>query len=663
MKKEILKILTSSFFMVIVSITCHAQIVVDTTQVKLDSLLRIEIYGQEMIHSASKYSQIISEAPTSASLVTKEEIDNFKYRNLIDLVRTKRGVYINNDRQYESIGIRGFNRPSDYNNRILLLLDGHRLNIFDGAPAGNDIGINLFNIDNVEIIRGPGSALYGTNAMFAVINVIPKKIRSMDDMDAVVSYGSLNSKNFSLNIGETFWNDISISLNLNYYSSDGEDIYFPEFDFEETNFGVAKTLDFEEGYGVHANIQYGDLNITGFSSFRRKGNPTGSFFAVFNDFAQLKDRTDFAQIKYSLQPTYNSSLNFSLFYDSYSHIGQYHINILGIDINGSATNKVETYGADFQLMWDVLPNNRLIIGGEFRKDIDKSYKLSSKEGFSAGNSEGEGTVSVYLQNEYHFSSSLSLFVGLRLDNYLRDKSTISPRITLNYSAIPAHTFKFIYGTAFRKPNIYEKSYEIPTLFVRNDNLVSEKIETFEFIWEYLISENMSGIVSLYNYSVTNLIDVLQRESDNYFQYYNVGKVHTTGLELGVDYKKNEWIGGYISYSYQKAQRADKSDFTNSPNHLVKVGAFAKIPSICKLSIETQYETDRLSEYGTKSQSIIYSSLAITPEFRIGEAQFSFRVKNLFDNKIFYPGGFQNSQHFFPQQGRTIYFDLIYGRPR
>jgi outer membrane cobalamin receptor len=70
--------------------------------------------------------------------------------------------------------VRGFGRPSDYNNRILLLVNGHRYNdnVYDQAPIGLDFPIDLALVDRIEVIRGPGSALYGTSAFFAVINVI-----------------------------------------------------------------------------------------------------------------------------------------------------------------------------------------------------------------------------------------------------------------------------------------------------------------------------------------------------------------------------------------------------------------------------------------------------------------------------------------------------------
>ena len=76
------------------------------------------------------------EAPASVSIVNKDEIKKYGYRNLADILRSVRGFFVTNDRNYQYLGVRGFNRPGDYNTRFLLLVDGHRLNdgLYDSSP-------------------------------------------------------------------------------------------------------------------------------------------------------------------------------------------------------------------------------------------------------------------------------------------------------------------------------------------------------------------------------------------------------------------------------------------------------------------------------------------------------------------------------------------------
>ena len=108
------------------------------------------------------------------TIVTAEDIRTFGWPTLAEALTGVRGFYVTNDRNYTYVGVRGFGRPSDYNNRILVLVNGHRFNdnVYDQALVGIEFPIDLALVERIEVIRGPGSALYGTSAFFAVINVV-----------------------------------------------------------------------------------------------------------------------------------------------------------------------------------------------------------------------------------------------------------------------------------------------------------------------------------------------------------------------------------------------------------------------------------------------------------------------------------------------------------
>lgn len=151
----------------------------DYLDLDIGELMDIKVYG------ASQYVQKVTEAPASVTIITAEEIKKYGYRTLADILQSVNGFYVTNDRSYSYIGVRGFNRPGDYNSRVLLLVDGHRLNdnIYDQAGIGTESPIDVDLIDRVEIIRGPSSSLYGTNAFFGVINVIMKRGRDINGIE------------------------------------------------------------------------------------------------------------------------------------------------------------------------------------------------------------------------------------------------------------------------------------------------------------------------------------------------------------------------------------------------------------------------------------------------------------------------------------------------
>jgi outer membrane receptor for ferrienterochelin and colicins len=142
----------------------------------LEDLMSIKI---DSVYGASGFTQKVTEAPASVTIITSDEIQKHGYRTLADILRNVRGFYVSYDRNYSYVGVRGFGLPGEYNNSITLLIDGHRVNdnIFDSALIGTEFPIDVDLIDRVEVIRGPNSSLYVASAFLGVINIITKRGR------------------------------------------------------------------------------------------------------------------------------------------------------------------------------------------------------------------------------------------------------------------------------------------------------------------------------------------------------------------------------------------------------------------------------------------------------------------------------------------------------
>jgi outer membrane receptor for ferrienterochelin and colicins len=128
----------------------------DLGQASLEELGNIQVY------SASKHMQSTSDAPSSVTVVTADEIQKYGYRTLADILESVRGFYITYDRDYTFVGVRGFGRLGTWNSSILLLVDGHRINdnVLGDGFVGPEFLVDLDLVDRVEIIRGPSSSLY-----------------------------------------------------------------------------------------------------------------------------------------------------------------------------------------------------------------------------------------------------------------------------------------------------------------------------------------------------------------------------------------------------------------------------------------------------------------------------------------------------------------------
>jgi outer membrane receptor for ferrienterochelin and colicin len=170
----------------IAAASSHAQIAGDQSSLSLDQLLSVKV------STASLYSQLAREAPASVSIIGADDIARYQLRTLAELLSFVRSFYVSNDRNYDYVGVRGYGRPSDYNNRILLLWNGHVLNdnVYASSALGNDFTQDLNSVERVEVVRGPGSPLYGSNAMLAVINIIGKTGADVNGVEAAAEYGS-----------------------------------------------------------------------------------------------------------------------------------------------------------------------------------------------------------------------------------------------------------------------------------------------------------------------------------------------------------------------------------------------------------------------------------------------------------------------------------------
>jgi iron complex outermembrane receptor protein len=186
----------------------------------LEDLMKLDA-GQ--VFGASERLQPVTEAPASVSFITGDEITRYGYRTLADILRAVRGMYVTNDRNYSFIGTRGFGKPGDYNSRILLLINGHRVNdnIFGQAEIGAEFGLDPAMIERVEIIRGPASSLYGDSAFLAVVNVMTRTGASLNGGSVALEAGTLGTQLVRISAGRQLANGLDVALSGTYEQSEG----------------------------------------------------------------------------------------------------------------------------------------------------------------------------------------------------------------------------------------------------------------------------------------------------------------------------------------------------------------------------------------------------------------------------------------------------------
>ncbi len=660
MKKNYMKIFLIILFIISFLSQAFSQINDTSVSSDIDSILDTKINEATYIKSASKYYQTEEEAPSSTTIITSEDIENFGYQTLDEILRAQRGFYTSYDRNYVYVGVRGFSRPSDYNNRILILYDGHRLNDYfsDAANLGSDLGLNAHLFDRVEIIRGPGSELYGTSAMFAVINIIPKKENTPTVPNVYAQLGSFDSKSIGFSYGRVLNSGIRFSLNGNYFDSKGENLYYKEFDSEETNFGKAINRDYENYYGITTSFSYKDFELFAGGTLRKKGVPTASFETDFNADEVTFDDMQFAEAKIHHDFNYKSQINLRTYFDHFNYRGKYlYDGYLNEDMNDALTS-----GSELQFIYDILSNNRITIGAEFRRTFHSMYENWDDDTIYTKFEEPYSVFSIYAHDEFQPTNKLSLTLGIRRDENINRNHSVNPRIGIVYSPLVNHNFKLIAGTAFRDANAYERLYSDELSGVKNNPALGpEKIITLEFVWEWQIFNHLKSIASVYSNKITGLISPVIDPEDSLIFNDNVGSTKAIGFEYEIDEQINNYANSFLRYSYQHSREESNDELlTNSPVHLLRAGISFFLLNCVNAAMEYQYESERTTLTGTKTNPINLVNLNITSRKSFNNFMLSFLIRNLLNKTITNPSGYEHIQSTITQSKRNYLFTVSYG---
>ena len=624
----------------------------DILDIQLVDLLDVKI------STAAKYEQAISEAPASVTIITSEDIERYGYRTLDEVLMNVRGFYTRNDRNYAYMGIRGFSRPGDYDNRILVLINGHTLNenVYGAPFFGTDSGMNLDTIERIEIVRGPGSALYGTGAMFAVVNVITKDGNIIDGFKLSAETGSYGRFQGSAVFGKGFNNGIDISISGLWGDIKGQDLYFEEYDADTTNDGWAENLDWDKYYGFLTSIKYDAFILQGMIISREKGIPTGAWEMAFNENAKGLDERKFIECKYDQDIGVDKNIMLRGYFDHYGYRGTYPYE----DSDWFDANDGNWLGGESQFRWDLQPNNRLIVGVEYQDHLRADHREWDEDTTYFDDNFPFNVLSFYLQDEYQLTENLSLTLGLRRDDYSTAGSSTTPRGAIIYHPIKSGTLKLLYGEAFRAPNVYEVHYESVDEAKGNPDLKPEKIRTMEVIWEQRLNDELFGIVSFYNYDVKELIDQIEDPDDGLLQFGNISKVKARGLELGINARLKMGLWGYVNYIFQNAEDAElKEKLTNSPSDIIKIGFTCPVMKYLYAAAELLCETERITVHETKTDPYLSANVHLSTKPLFDHVKLSLLVRNLFNTTYKLPGSLDHQQDAIKQDGRNFTAKLEY----
>jgi outer membrane receptor for ferrienterochelin and colicins len=489
---------------------------------------------EDVVTSVTRSAEAASTVPATVSVITAEEIRQFGVRTIDEAVNfLGLGMVTENPLHAVEIGARGVLLTSDFGNHVLLLLNGHMLNeAYDNtAYFERGAGIPIELVDHIEVVIGPGSVLYGSNAMLGVINVVTKQAK--DYRGGVVLFeGELSpsiDKSVSRDVGtgwrvgvgmgnefQLFGRRAEIVGQVEYYRQSGPAFVFgpqaygndfvtglpkqfsSDGSIAGTWGGVARNSYFTEVPAGHVRLTVGDLEVEIRAAEYTRSTPYPNLFnTFFGDFdVPNVEREHFLGIhaRHHLSLLETTQLVTRIYGDLYDYLQTVRTSAAE-DCQEGQLKGCRRYfpansawaGIEPQLVVDWLTNGALVttLGSDLRvrhvgAHVDVVDRTTGADpGDFGAFARNQGLAAFFLQQQAQPARWLSLNMGVRLDIDPRFGAHLSPRAAAAAQAWQGATFKLIYAEAFRAPSAYELYYADPNAQVPASDLKPEVVRSIE----------------------------------------------------------------------------------------------------------------------------------------------------------------------------------------
>jgi outer membrane receptor for ferrienterochelin and colicin len=500
---------------------------------------------ESIVSTPSKSSETATTAPATSSVITASDLQRWGIHSLDEAINyLALGMVTTNPLQALEIGARGVLLTADFGAHVLVLIDGHAVNEPWNGTAYFDrgLGIPLEMIDHIEVVLGPGSVIYGSQAMLGVIQVVTKRASDSSGYRLIVEGGlglptshdgsllSPSSANYldrmgtSYRIGagmgrefELFGTPAELTLHLEYFRQDG-----PAFEFGPQQYGDDAVTGLPKDFGPrgtpgvwggvaydsyyvevpagYARLVWGDFTFSARGSIYTRAtpyidskvNPVGDF-----DDPKGNESDRFADLGIEYAHTLSQLLDFSV--RGYTDFYRYHwLNRSSAAedcFNGGTSGCTQELtaggaklGAESELEFSWLPELRLstllgagVKGRLIDSDLNVRDRATGAQSSAATDySRTDYAAAIYAEQHISPMRWLDVNAGLRWDYDQRaSEQALSPRSAVGITPWEQGRLKLIYSQAFRAPSAYEIEYANPTYQIRPSGLSAETVRSVE----------------------------------------------------------------------------------------------------------------------------------------------------------------------------------------
>lgn len=678
--------------------------------------MSLDQLGQIEITIATGNSTPLDKAPATASVVTAAEIEAMGARNLEEVLEGIPGVHIarSTTARMDSVySIRGIH--TGFNPHVLLLMNGVPVQFSYSGGRPVLFRLPIASIHRVEVIRGPGSAIYGADAYSGVINVITKDASTLGHSEFGARAGSFDMRDLWASTSTVLGN-WDASFSIAYQTSDGDKDRRVQSDLQSAlDSALGTTASNAPGplstrYEIlDTHISFGDPNWKiNLWSWHAANSGLGAGIAEALDSKGTNDDDLFlGDISYSTgdwADEWENNIRLSyLYYDTqstYNVLPEGTVLPIGSDGNidfatpigivqfpdgylGNPGGISEDSQFDFVSIYSGFDSHRLRVAFGLRY---QSLNTNETKNFGPNVIDGteqvvDGTLTnvsnspfvfapdksrtiryLSVQDEWHITSDWDLTTGVRYDKYSDFGETINPRVALVWETNKSLTTKFLYGSAFRAPSFGELFNQNNPVNLGRSDLDPEKIDTYEIALHFNLSEQLQTSLNLFHYQARDMIEYVPDEGATTQTAQNARDQDGHGFEWVANWKPQKKWQVNFNYSWQKAEDA-KSDtnIADTPNQQFTVSTFWEFQPNWFIHSKLNWVGDRKrNSIDPREEIDDYTLIDLTLRGKeiLPGVDFALAVRNLTDEDAREPSNGTIPDDY-PLEGRSVWAELSY----
>ena len=588
-------------------------------------------------------------APASVAVITAEEIAAFGYLTLADALSGVRGVFASDDRMYRSLGVRGFSPPGDYTSRVLVLVDGHPMNdVLTGQGfVGRDFDVDLAQVERIEVARGPGAVVYGTGALFGVVNVVTRR-------PAPGVHGSVGAQGGTLGLrsGRVTASVRGSGSEIHASAAGLDEVGDRRYGWPESG-PEALLSDGERARHAELRARWQGMSLKAGYNDRSKDVPTGAFEAAPGPGTRYRDRRGFLEVRAekSWGPL-AASLRGA--YDESRFDGRYHLRSnAAAPMSPEPPELQDRFSARWitgELRLELPPTlgHRFTLGAEVQSQYQLDLGGPSLVPQRAADATRELLLSAYAADEWIIGPRLRSSLGLRVDHGSHGfGTTVNPRLALIGRPYNRGNTKLLLGRAFRAPSVYERFYndggvtQVPAGRLAPETALSAEVEH-----AHALSGELTLGGSLFAHQVEDLI-ALRMSAPRRLAYVNQsGRVRSLGAEAELRWEPQPGtlFSAALTLARVRAQGDDPlrgtfdDPFPNAPQAMASLRwLYPLVPERLKLGSEVQLDSGRRTDQGRRLEDAVIWNVTLSGAYAPWRLRYFAGIFNLFDLRSWQTG--------------------------